>query len=151
MLDALAIIAAYSLAYFIIASRKNAIALPASFYFSVLIIIVPAALLFNGLNGMYSQKRSLSKRRVLGAVFTSSTILLLVFTLVLFLGSKNQYIYNFSRSLIIYFYIFMMIFEVAERAIVKLALRDIRKKGYNAKEVLLVGYSRAAEGFIDRC
>ncbi len=151
LLDAIAIIAAYALAYLIIASRKNAIALPASFYFSVLVIIVPVALILNGLNGMYSQKRSLSKRRVLGMVFTSSTILLLVFTLVLFLGSKNQYIYNFSRSLIIYFYIFMMVFEVAERAVVRLALKDIRKKGYNAKEVLLVGYSRAAEGFIDRC
>lgn len=151
VLDALAIIIAYSLAYLIIASRKDAIALPARFYFSVLVIIVPAALILNWMNGMYAPKRSLSKRRELGGIFTSNTILLLLFTLVLFLGSKNQYIYNFSRSLIIYFYVFTMVLETIERAAIRLALRDIRKKGYNSKEVLLVGYSRAAEGFIDRC
>lgn len=151
LLDALVIIAAYALAYLIIASRKDAIALPASFYFSVLIIVVPIALLLNGLNGMYVPKRVLSKRREIAGIFTSNTILLLIFTLVLFLGSKNPYLYNFSRSLIIYFYGFTIVFELLERASIRVVLRDIRKKGYNSKEVLLVGYSRAAEGFIDRC
>ncbi len=151
LLDAIVIAAAYALAYFIIASRKNAIALPARFYFTVLIIIVPVALLLNGLNGMYAPKRVLSKRRELAGIFSANTILLLLFTLVLFLGSKNPYIYNFSRSLVIYFYAFTIIFEIAERGAIRLALRNIRKKGYNSKEILLVGYSRAAEGFIDRC
>lgn len=151
LLDALMIIAAYALAYAIIASRKDAIALPASFYFSVLIIIVPAAILLNGLNGMYAPKRVLSKRREVAGTFSANTILLLLFALVLFLGSKNPYLYNFSRSLLIYFYVFTIVFEVAERAAIRLVLRDIRKKGYNSKDVLLVGYSRAAEGFIDRC
>ena len=151
LLDALIIIAAYSLAYFIIASRKDAIALPARFYFTVLIIIVPVAIILNAINGMYAPKRVLSKRREIAAIFASNTILLLLGTLVLFLGSKNPYIYNFSRSLVIYFYAFTIIFELIERAIIRLVLRDIRAKGYNSKELLLVGYSRAAEGFIDRC
>ena len=30
------------------------------------------------------------------------------------------------------------------------ALRTLRKKGYNLKHILLVGYSRAAEEYIDR-
>ena len=29
-------------------------------------------------------------------------------------------------------------------------LRHIRKKGFNQKHVLMIGYSRAAEGYIDR-
>lgn len=151
LLDALMVIAAYALAYAIIASRKDAIALPASFYFSILVIIVPVAILLNGLNGMYAPKRVLSKRREAAGALSANTILLLIFALVLFLGSKNPYLYNFSRSLLIYFYIFTLIFEVGERAAIRLVLRDIRKKGYNSKQILLVGYSRAAEGFIDRC
>lgn len=151
LLDALMVIAAYALAYAIIASRKDAIALPASFYFSILVIIVPVAILLNGLNGMYAPKRVLSKRREAAGAFSANTILILIFALVLFLGSKNPYLYNFSRSLLIYFYIFTLIFEVGERAAIRLVLRDIRKKGYNSKQILLVGYSRAAEGFIDRC
>lgn len=151
LLDALMVIAAYALAYAIIASRKDAIALPASFYFSILVIIVPVAILLNGLNGMYAPKRVLSKRREAAGAFSANTILILIFALVLFLGSKNPYLYNFSRSLLIYFYIFTLIFEIGERAAIRLVLRDIRKKGYNSKQILLVGYSRAAEGFIDRC
>ena len=34
--------------------------------------------------------------------------------------------------------------------VLRLFLRTIRKKGYNQKHILLIGYSRAAEGFIDR-
>ena len=36
------------------------------------------------------------------------------------------------------------------RNILRIALRSMRSKGYNQKHLLLVGYSRAAEGFIDR-
>lgn len=34
--------------------------------------------------------------------------------------------------------------------VLRLFLRTIRKRGYNQKHILLIGYSRAAEGFIDR-
>ena len=33
---------------------------------------------------------------------------------------------------------------------IRLFLRSLRTNGYNQKHILLVGYSRAAEGFIDR-
>lgn len=37
-----------------------------------------------------------------------------------------------------------------ERLAIRLFLRSLRTNGYNQKHVLLIGYSRAAEGFIDR-
>ena len=40
--------------------------------------------------------------------------------------------------------------EILMRNILRIALRSMRSKGYNQKHLLLVGYSRAAEGFIDR-
>ena len=151
VLDAAAIAAAYSLAYLIIAARKNAIALPAAFYFSVLAIIAPVCLIINAFNGMYAPKRVLGRRRELLNILRANTIAFLAFTGILYLGSKNPYLYNFSRSLVLYFFAFTVILEVGERYVIRYVLRDIRKKGYNSKEVLLIGCSRAAEGFIQRC
>ena len=37
-----------------------------------------------------------------------------------------------------------------ERLAIRLFLRSLRTNGYNQKHVLMIGYSRAAEGFIDR-
>lgn len=36
------------------------------------------------------------------------------------------------------------------RNIIREVLRDMRKQGYNQKHILLIGYSRAAEQYIDR-
>jgi len=150
VLDAVMIALAYSLAYLIIAGRKDAIALPADFYFTVLLFILPISLLINSINGMYAPKRSTGHRKELINILTSNTLLLLLMTLILFLGSKNPYIYNFSRSLVIYFYIFTNILEILERYGIRFVLRNLRSAGYNLKQTVLVGYSRAAEGYIDR-
>lgn len=37
-----------------------------------------------------------------------------------------------------------------ERNLIRMALRSMRSKGYNQKHVLLIGYSRTAESYIDR-
>ena len=43
-----------------------------------------------------------------------------------------------------------MILETIARNLIRYFLRDIRRKGYNLKHIVLVGYSRAAEEYIDR-
>ena len=40
--------------------------------------------------------------------------------------------------------------ETLERNLIRTVLRSMRAKGYNQKHIILVGYSRAAEGYIDR-
>ena len=40
--------------------------------------------------------------------------------------------------------------ETLERYLIRRMLHSLRSKGYNQKHILLIGYSRAAEGFIDR-
>lgn len=37
----------------------------------------------------------------------------------------------------------------AERNAIRMVLRSMRTRGYNQKHILLVGYSGAAEGFVD--
>ena len=48
------------------------------------------------------------------------------------------------------FFAINILMEVLMRNLLRIALRSMRSKGYNQKHLLLVGYSRAAEGFIDR-
>ena len=43
-----------------------------------------------------------------------------------------------------------IVLETAERNAIRAFLCSMRAKGYNLKHILLVGYSRAAEGYIDR-
>ena len=49
-----------------------------------------------------------------------------------------------------YFFAINVILEECFRLLVRRILRSIRKNGYNLKHILLVGYSRAAEQYIDR-
>lgn len=49
-----------------------------------------------------------------------------------------------------YFFLINIVMEELERLLIRAFLRNIRRKGYNQKHILLVGYSKAAEQYIDR-
>ena len=48
------------------------------------------------------------------------------------------------------FYVLNIFLTTLAHALLRRFLRYIRKKGYNIKHILLVGYSRAAEAYISR-
>ena len=149
ILDAILIAAAYALAWFITYGGKST-SLQTSFYFRSLLIIIPGLLLINVFSGVYPARRGVGRKKELLHLIRANVAGILIFTLVLYLGAKNPYLYNFSRRMLIYFFIFTIILELASRYAVRYLLKDIKEKGITARRVLLVGYSRAAEGFIDR-
>jgi Undecaprenyl-phosphate glucose phosphotransferase len=57
---------------------------------------------------------------------------------------------HISRYYIIFFFIVNILFGASTRLILSYSLKVARRKGYNLKHVILVGYSRAAESYIDR-
>ena len=57
---------------------------------------------------------------------------------------------HFARSMLFIFYGLNVVLEVIVRNIIRYALRKIRRRGFNQKHILLVGYSRATEEYIDR-
>ena len=57
---------------------------------------------------------------------------------------------DFSRLMIYIFVCINVAAEAAARMAIRYILRDIRKRGLNQKHMILVGYSRAAEEYIDR-
>ena len=52
---------------------------------------------------------------------------------------------HFARSMLFIFYGLNVVLEVIVRNIIRYALRKIRRRGFNQKHILLVGYSRATE------
>ena len=155
VLDALVTAFSYLTAWFIVigsgwAKQLGKQTLDAQFYFSALVIIVPVYLLLYSFFNLYTPKRVLGRRNEFGKILKANTIGLLLFGLVLYLGRKNPHLFNFSQRLVVYFYVTNVILITAERNAIRIVLRSMRSKGYNQKHILLVGYSHAAEGFIDR-
>ena len=57
---------------------------------------------------------------------------------------------DFSRLTVYIFCVVNILLEWGVRMLIFAVLRDMRKKGLNQKQIILVGYSRAAEEYIDR-
>ena len=155
VLDALITAFSYLTAWYIVigsgwAKQLGKQTLNAQFYFSALIIIVPVYLFLYSFFNLYTPKRVLGRRNEFGKILKANTIGLLIFGLVLYLGRKNPHLFNFSQRLVVYFYVTNVILITAERNVIRIILRSMRSKGYNQKHILLVGYSHATEGFIDR-
>lgn len=150
VLDALIVAGSYSLSFFLkfegpFASR-SVLAYSPSFYFRALYFLIPGYLIIYYMNRMYAPKRSQRLETEFAQVIRSNAIGLVAF-LVAITAFK---ISNFSRGLVGLFCVTNTILAFAERCVIRSLLRKFRKKGYNLKHVLLVGYSRAAEEYIDR-
>ena len=155
VLDALVTAASYLLAWYLVIGNGRARmlgrnTLEPEFYFAALILIVPFYLVLYSFFNLYTPKRVLGRRNEFGKILKANTIGVLVFGLVLYLGSKEPHLYNFSRRLVVYFYVINILLITAERNTIRIVLRSARSRGYNLKHILLVGYSRAAEAYIDR-
>lgn len=150
VLDLIVVIGAYLVAYFFMFYNNEKSALGFRLYVLALIFLLPLYLILGMVFSLYLPRRVSGILKEISDLIKLNTVLLLVFTLVLFMGSKNYYIYNFSRKFVVLFYILNLIFSIIERNIIRFVLRFIRKKGYNQKHILLIGYSRAAREYIDR-
>ena len=112
----------------------------------LLLFIVPGYLLLYQAFDLYTPLRMQGRRLVLSNVIKANTLGLLVIIAVLYVIDENDY----SRLTFFIFYFINIALEWGIRMLVFYILRDMRKKGKNQKQVLLVGYSRAAEEYIDR-
>lgn len=115
-------------------------------YMVALVFIVPGYLLLYTAFHLYTPKR-VQGRRVEGAnIIKANTVGILIFLTLLYLTKQV----HFSREMIFIFYVLNMCNCVAMRLILFSGLRAMRSRGFNQKHILLVGYSSAAEGYIDR-
>ena len=155
VLDAIVVMLSYVIAWWIKFSsgivNPEIGVLSFNFYMKALILIVPLYLLLYYAFNLYTPKRVQGRRLELSNIIMANTIgILIVFAGFFLVLSYSEDAKNFSRSMFVYFYIINIILEEIERLFIRAILRSVRKKGYNLKHILLVGYSKAAEQYIDR-
>ena len=151
MMDALIIVISYATAWYLHFRVFNHFGpehgiLPMQHYMRALFFIAPAYLLLYHYCKVYKPQRTSGYEKEIGSIVTANTIGLFIFIVLLYIIKQNDY----SRKMICIFYVLNIILTALSRLVVRKALRTFRAKGYNLKYVLLVGYSRAAEEYIDR-
>ncbi len=152
LVDAVVIALSYSLGWLIkfatpLADTEPGVtALSVKTYFSALSFIVPGYVLLYYFFNMYTPKRATRRKYEIAGIIKANTVGTMLFMVVLYAFK----IEHFSRFLVGLFYVINIILATFSKTMIRNALQYFRKKGYNLKYVLLVGYSRAAEEYITR-
>ncbi len=150
LIDALVIAGSYMLSWYLKFegpfADKTKGAHSMGFYFSALYFVVPGYIILYYMNRMYTPKRTQSVETEIINVCKANAMGALAFMVAL-TAFKIQ---DFSRGLIFIFFCANIILTLSVRFLIRYMLRAFRKKGYNLKYILLVGYSRAAEEYINR-
>jgi len=150
VLDAIIIIVSYLLAYYIrigspiFPNVEQGLAF--GYYILALAILTPFYLILYSIFRLYVSKRLQGRRQELANLIKANTIGIFVFVVVLFFLEWT----HFSRQMMFIFYCINIVLGTLERNTLRYVLKSLRSRDYNLKHIMLVGYSRAAEGYIDR-
>jgi len=149
--DAVVIALSYMLAWYIrfctfFPQKEGVGVLSMGTYFKVMYFIIPGYLLLYYKSNMYTSKRISGRKHEVYNTIKANTIGVAIVIVMLYIINRR----NFASSVIILFYFLNITLETLFRRIIRISLRFFRKKGYNLKHILLVGYSRAAEEYINR-
>ena len=150
VLDGIVIILAYALSWYI-RFRSGIFELDEWYlslqeYMKWLWGIVPGFLMLYYIFKLYVPKRVLGRRLEAWRILQANIIGVMALIVVLYVIKQP----NISRTMLFVFGVVDVFGEVLERNLVRIILRKIRKNGYNLKHIILVGYSNAAEEYIDR-
>lgn len=115
-------------------------------YMRAMWLILPGYLLLYLAFHLYTSKRVQGRRLEFGNILKANIFGLMVILTVLYITKQH----NFSREMLFIFFVINVSVEVIIRMIIRIILHVMRRSGFNMKHILLVGYSRAAESYIDR-
>ncbi|MCR5106997.1 MAG: undecaprenyl-phosphate glucose phosphotransferase [Lachnospiraceae bacterium] len=149
LIDALIIAGAYILAWlfkFKSGLVSYSIGLPNRYYFRALYYIIPGYLFLYYQFNLYNSKRASGRKRELFNIIKANTVGMVAIVVVLYIINQP----HFSREMIMIFWAFNIFLETFVRNVIRYILRFFRRKGYNIKYVLLVGYSKSAESYINK-
>jgi Undecaprenyl-phosphate glucose phosphotransferase len=149
--DAVIVAFSYWLAWYIkfrsrLFSRGSFEAVPYPVYMSVMPIMVIMMIILYWAVGLYSPHRMRGRRVEIRNIIAANIMEYAAFIVVLYMRHQMYW----SRSMLSMFAAINAILDIAMRLGVWQILTNMRKKGKFVRNVLLVGYSHAAEEFIDR-
>ena len=148
VLDAFVIVVSYFIAWVIkfLFMDQDVGALPFRIYAAAILPIVLVYLLLYYIFSLYTPKRVQGRRLEMWNIVKANTVGIALILGALYLIKMM----HFSRELLAIFYFVNILLETGLRNLIRYFLRSMRKNGYNLKHILLVGYSHAAEEYIDR-
>lgn len=115
-------------------------------YLQILFMLIPCYLASYYFFHLYDPKRVKSRKYEIFNMLKANIVGILYCAAFLFFIHNGKW----ARLFIVIFVTLNFMMEVTFRFATTTILRKIRKKGLNQKHILLIGYSRAAESYIDR-
>ncbi len=152
VVDAAVVAVSYLLAWYIkfatpfANTEPGAGALSMDVYFSALYFLIPGYVFLYYFFNMYAPKRATRRKYEIAGIIKANTVGLTLFMVVLYMINQP----HFSRVMMFIFYVVNIVLTTLCRSTIRSVLQFFRKKGYNLKYILLIGYSRAAEEYITR-
>ncbi len=152
LVDAVVVAISYLLAWYlkfctILADTEpGAGALDMGTYFGFLYFLVPEYIILYYFFHLYAPKRATRRKYEISGILKANTVGIVIFIVFLYMIKQP----DFSRTMMGAFYVINIAFTTVCRTMIRNMLLYFRKKGYNLKYILLVGYSRAAEEYITR-
>ncbi|MBR2188446.1 MAG: undecaprenyl-phosphate glucose phosphotransferase [Eubacterium sp.] len=150
LIDAVLIIASYLLAWnlrFRFAIFHSIVrVLPLRYYIIALMMIVPTYLFIYYACNLYDVSRIQRRRHELTNLLKANIIGILLIILVLYL-TKQQ---HFARNMLFLFFVLNCLMDAVARNFVHIYMRRKLRSTHTLKKILLIGYSHAAEQYIDR-
>ena len=115
-------------------------------YLLALVFIIPGYLIIYQAFSLFTPMRMQGRRLVLANVLKANTVGFLLIIVALYMIRLS----DFSRLMIFFFYFINICLEWGVRMLIFYIQEDMRRKGLNQRQMILIGYSRAAEEYIDR-
>lgn len=115
-------------------------------YADYLWYLVPSYMVLYYLYNLYTPKRGKYNPVNFFAIVKANTLGIAVFTFLLYFNKES----NFARLFLFIFYIVNISFMTLSRYIQVRILKYMRSNNLNLKHIVLVGYSRSAEKYINR-
>ncbi len=152
LIDAVVVAISYLFAWYlkfctILADTEpGAGALDMGTYFGFLYFLVPEYIILYYFFHLYAPKRATRRKYEISGILKANTVGIVIFIVFLYMIKQP----DFSRTMMGLFYVINIAFTTICRTMIRNMLLYFRKKGYNLKYILLVGYSRSAEEYITR-
>lgn len=144
----LAFVVAYALRFYVPLVPVTKGVPPAENYLALLPVVFAIWGLVFQAQGLYDPMRGASEATERRRIIRASSLAMLIFTAVSFLGIEKAF--SLSRLTLLFFYVLATIAVILERAALREVLREARRRGYNLRHVLLVGDGDLARAIHER-
>ena len=152
-IDAILVAASYLLAWVIrFPLLQGEPGLAFVYYCWMLVPLVPYTLFVYFAFNLYTPKRVKGRRLEASNVVQANLVVIVTIIVCLQIFNKELPILteDFSRMVLVIFCVLNTAAGIGVRNAIRFVLWKMRRSGFNLKHILLVGYSRAAEEYIDR-